>query len=76
MCWANLNFRVMVHASFTIEAMICGYHIYSDIWSAVIDKESPCEKELGNLVDPLTVGVGSNSLTLCMCLKCVKICTT
>ena len=73
--WANSKFQVMVCTSFTIEAMIRGYHICRDIWSTIIDKESPCEKELGNLVDPFAVGVGSNFRTLCTCSKYVKICT-
>ena len=29
---------------------VCGYHIYGDIWSPVIDERLPCEKESGNLV--------------------------
>ena len=50
----------MAHASFTIEAMIYGCHIYRDIRSDVIDEELPCEEELGNLADPFTVGVIKN----------------
>ena len=57
----------MAHASFTVGVMIRGYHIYGDIWSAIIDKEPLCEKELDNLADPFAVGVGSNFCTLCMC---------
>jgi len=30
-------------ASFEIEAMVRGYHIYKDVWSAVIDEEFPCK---------------------------------
>ena len=37
----------MAHDSFTIEAMIHGYHVHSDIWNAVIDEELPCAKESG-----------------------------
>ena len=47
----------MAHDSFTIEAMIRGFHIYSNIWNAVIDKELLCEKESGNFTYPFTVGV-------------------
>ena len=36
---------------------IRGYHVYSDIWNAVIDEELPCAKEFGNLADPFAVGV-------------------
>ena len=51
------TFEVMAPASFTIEAMIRGYHIYRDNWSAVIDEELPCEKVLNNLADPFAVGL-------------------
>ena len=35
-------------ASFEIQAMVRGYHIYKDVWSAVIDEEFPCKREGGN----------------------------
>ena len=51
--WTHaLRLWLMAHTSFTIEAMIRGYHIYSNIWSAVIDGELPCEEWSGNLADP------------------------
>ena len=34
-----------------------GYHVYKDIWTAVIDKEFPCKREYGNRVDPFAVAV-------------------
>ena len=40
----------MAHASFTIEVMIRGYHIYRDIWSAVLD-ELLCERESDNFTE-------------------------
>ena len=47
----------MARASFTIDAMIRGYHVYKDIWIAMLDEELPCQWELGNLADPFTIGV-------------------
>ena len=47
----------MARTSFTIDAMIRGYHVYKDIWSAVLDEELPCQLELSNLVDPFGIGV-------------------
>ena len=43
--------------SFTVEAMIRGYHVYKNIWSSVLDEELPCQKETGNTSDPFAVGV-------------------
>ena len=49
--------RTMDRASFTIEAMIRGYHIYRDIRSAVLDEELPCQRETGNISNPFVVGM-------------------
>ena len=44
-------------SSFTVDAMIRGYHVYKDIWSSVLDEELPCQRENGNISDPFAVGV-------------------
>ena len=44
-------------ASFSIEARAGGYHIYEDIWSAVVSEEFPCKKEVDNTFDPFAVTV-------------------
>ena len=44
-------------ASFSVEAVVRGYHVYKDIWTAVIDEEFPCKREDGNRVDPFAVAV-------------------
>ena len=51
-------------ASFEIEAMVRGYHIYKDVWSAVIDEESPCKREGGNGFDPFAVAVCNVDLVI------------
>ena len=43
--------------SFEIEAMVRGYYIYKDVWSAVIDEKFPCKREDGNRFDPFAVAV-------------------
>ena len=37
--------RYRMARKFSIEAMVCGYHIYEDIWDATIGKEQPCQRE-------------------------------
>ncbi len=32
-------------ASFSVEAMVRGYHAYKDIWTAVVGEELPCQRE-------------------------------
>ena len=44
------TFWLIVHAPFTIKAMIRGYYIYRHIWSAVINEKLSCKKESNNLV--------------------------
>jgi len=44
--------RTMDRASFIIEAMIRGYHIYRDIWSAILE-ELPCQRETDKSLTPL-----------------------
>ena len=49
-------------ASFEIEAMVRGYHIYKDVWSAVIDEEFPCKQEDGNRFDLFAAAVCSGDI--------------
>ena len=44
-------------ASFSVEAMVSGYHAYKDIWTAVHGEELPCQREDGNRVDAFAVAV-------------------
>ena len=44
-------------ASFSVEAMVRGYHVYQDIWTAVVGEEFPCKQEAGNTFDPFAVAV-------------------
>ena len=44
-------------ASFSVEAMVRGYHVYKDAWAAVVGEEFPCKREDGNRFDPFAVAV-------------------
>ena len=45
-------------ASFYVEAMVKGYHVYQDIWTTVVgEKLFPCKREAGNAFDPFAVAV-------------------
>ena len=43
--------------SFTVEAMVRGYHIYKDVWAASLGEELPCQRESGNHADAYAVAV-------------------
>ena len=43
--------------SFSVEAMVRGYHTYKDIWAAVLGEELLCQRETGNRVDTFAVAV-------------------
>ena len=45
-------------ASFSVEAMVRGYHVYKDIWLLFnLGEELPCQHEGGNRADPFAVAV-------------------
>jgi len=39
----------MATETFSIEAMIRGYHVYQDSWDPAIREQIPCKREPGNL---------------------------
>jgi len=43
--------------SLEVEAMVRGYHVYQDIWDAVIHEELVCVSDPDNLWDPFAVAV-------------------
>ena len=47
----------------TMEAMIRGYHVYSDVWSAVVE-ELACKQKPFNTSDPFAVAVVKNDTTV------------
>ena len=44
--------------SFSVEAVVRGYHAYKDIWVDVYGEELPCEREAGNRVDAFVINEG------------------
>ena len=52
--------------SFSVDAMIRGYHVYRDIWDAAVGEELKCKREIGNQNDPYAVAVirGANEITV------------
>ena len=49
------NKIVAMAAEVTVDAMIRGYHVYRDIWGAVVDKQLTCKREPFNSADPCAV---------------------
>ena len=44
-------------ATFVVDSMIHGHHVYKEIWNPVNGEELPCEREIGNSSDPIAVAV-------------------
>ena len=42
---------------FLLMQLVRGYHVYKDIWAAVVGEELPCKREGGNKVDLFAVTV-------------------
>ena len=49
---------------FGIEGMICGYHIYKDIWDAQQGERLTCTPEMGIIHDPFVVSVIKNHIVI------------
>ena len=47
--------------TFSIEAMVCGYHVYQSVWEAVNGKVLECSWEIENRSDPYAVAVTKSS---------------
>ena len=43
--------------TFDATFVIHGYHVYKDIWTAVIGERRNCEREFGNRHDPFAVAI-------------------
>ena len=41
----------------SVEAMVCGYHVYQEIWHAALGEQLSCKREPGNRKDPFAVAV-------------------
>lgn len=50
--------------TFSIEAMVRGYHVYQDIWDAAHGEELPCQREPMNSKDPYAVAVVKSQVTV------------
>ena len=47
----------LMERSDCINSVVCGHHIYKDIWTSVIGEELTCRKEFGNIHDLHAVAV-------------------
>jgi hypothetical protein len=50
--------------TFEVEAMVRGYHVYQDIWDAIVHEELACARELDILRDPFAVAVVKSRQTV------------
>ena len=50
--------------TFIVEAMVHSYHMYQDIWDAVIGEHFPCQREFLNPRDPFAVAVVKSQVTV------------
>ena len=51
-------------SSFSVAAVIRGYHVYKEIWNAKLDEELMCETEVGNRWDTFAVAMRKGSVTV------------
>jgi len=54
-----------MHALFSMQAMVRGYHVYKLIWDAPCDNDIlPCEREIGNPHDLSSVVVKKGTVVV------------
>ena len=54
------------------ESMVRGYHIYKDVWDAVIGQTLPCQMKSRNASDPYAVAVICDSWPCPSCHICIS----
>ncbi len=54
----------MASTTFTVEAMVRGYHVYRAVWDASSEEELLCERELGNPHNPYAVAIARAGVTV------------
>ena len=61
--WTDYIVEMAVTTCFTfsIEAMVRGYHVYQSVWEAVNGEVLECSRETGNRSDPYAVAVTKSS---------------
>ena len=68
MCVETSWLAEMATDTFSIEAIVRGYHVKQDSWDAAIGEQLPCKREPGNYKDPFTVAV----VITCYCRSCAQ----
>jgi len=51
-------------SSFSVAAIIRGYHVYKEIWDAELNEELTCEREVGNRSDTFAVVMKKDLVTV------------
>ena len=54
----------MALSLFAIDSMVRGYHVYKDVWNAMLDEELPCEREMDNTADRFAVAVKKDAVVV------------
>ena len=67
-----MNTNTILHAismehTFSVEAMICGYCEYQDVFDAGINETFRCEREVENIHDTSTVAVKKDNKIATVC---------
>ena len=59
----------MASKRFSVEVMVCGYHVYKDVWEAAVEEELRCKREPGNRQDSFAMAVMRSAVTVDHILK-------
>ena len=45
------------NATYAVQTVVRGYHVYKEVWSATVGQILPCQQERGNVHDPYSVAI-------------------
>ena len=45
------------NATYAVQTVVRGYHVYKQVWSATVGQVLPCQQERGNVHDPYSVAI-------------------
>ena len=54
----------MTSIQYSVSSMVRGYHVYKDVWDAVVGDELQCIRETSNRHDPFAVAVVKNMIVV------------
>ena len=63
------------NATYDVETVVRGYHIYKHFWSATVGQVLPCQQERGNVHDPYSVAIVAGNTVVGHMPRAISVCS-